>query len=522
MRLVGPNCFGVAVPGIGLNATFAARHPAPGPVGLVMQSGGLGIALIDRLSRLGLGISSFASVGNKYDVSGNDLLMWWEQDNATRLAVLYLESFGNPRKFARTAQRVGRRTPVLAVEAGRSAAGQQAATSHTAAAATPLVTREALFDQAGIIPVESLGELLDAAALLASQPVPSGRNIAVISNVGGAAVLAADACAQYDLSVHQLSAEARRRLAHGLLPPGASVQGPVNTTAAVSETSFRRCLELVAADQGVDAVLALVLPTAATGDLVTAVRAADVRVPVAAVLLNQAESVRLLPKATEGGLTGTAAQPAFIPAYSDPEQAAHALARAASYGAWRARPTGHLPVFSDVAENQARDLVRTFLARSPQGGWLPPAEAARLLGCYHVPLTAPGPVSAGGTEVRIGVTQEPVFGPLVTLGLDGAAASPRADHTARLSPLTDADADELIRSGFSGPLLRGSRGAPPADLAALRDLLLRVSRLADDLPEVAELDLSPVTARPDGVVAAGARILLVRAEPHDPFLRRLR
>jgi acyl-CoA synthetase (NDP forming) len=179
-------------------------------------------------------------------------------------------------------------------------------------------------------------------------------------------------------------------------------------------------------------------------------------------------------------------------------------------------------VFSDVAENQARDLVRTFLARSPQGGWLPPAEAARLLGCYHVPLTAPGPVSAGGTEVRIGVTQEPVFGPLVTLGLDGAAASPRADHTARLSPLTDADADELIRSGFSGPLLRGSRGAPPADLAALRDLLLRVSRLADDLPEVAELDLSPVTARPDGVVAAGARILLVRAEPHDPFLRRLR
>ena len=294
------------------------------------------------------------------------------------------------------------------------------------------------------------------------------------------------------------------------------------TTTAIAPGTFRRCLELAGADQGVDAVLALVLPTAATGDLVTAVRAADVRVPVAAVLLNQAESVRLLPKATEGGLTGTAAQPAFIPVYSDPEPAAHALARAASYGAWRARPAGHLPVFSDIAEDQARDLVRAFLARSPQGGWLPPAETARLLGCYHVPVTAPGPERAGGTEVRIGVTQEPVFGPLVTLGPAGAAASALAGHSARLTPLTDTDADELIRSSFPGPLLPGSHGAPPADLASLRDLLLRVSRLADDLPEVAELDLSPVAARPDGVFATGARILLARAEPHDPFLRKLR
>ena len=522
MRLIGPNCCGIAVPGIGLNATFSARQPAPGPVGLVMQSGGLGFAVIDRLSRLGLGISSFASVGNKYDVSSNDLLMWWEQDKATRLAVLYLESFGNPRKFARTARRVGRRMPVLAVEAGRSAAGQEAATAHTAAVGTPLVAREALFDQAGIIPVDSLGELLDTAALLASQPAPAGRNIAVISNVGGAAVLAADACVEHGLSVHQFSSETRRRLAHGLLAPGAAVKGPVDTTAAISETSFRTCLELIAADQGVDAVLVLVLPTAATGDLVTAVRAADVRVPVAAVLLNQAESIRLLPRATEGGLTGAAAQPAFIPAYSDPEAAAHALARAASYGAWRARPAGHLPEFSPDAGNQGRDLVRAFLARSPQGGWLPPAEAARLLRCYQIPVTAPGPRRADGTEVRIGVVQEPVFGPLVTLEPGGATAAVLADQAARLAPLTDTDADELIESSSAGPLLRGNHGAPPADLAALRDLLLRVSRFADDLPEVAELDLSPVMARPDGVSATAARIRLARAEPHDPFLRRLR
>jgi len=172
-----------------LDATFAARHPAPGRVGLVMQSGGLGFALVDRLSRLGLGISSFASVGNKYDVSSNDLLTWWEQDGTTELAVLYIESFGNPRKFARTARRLGARMPVLAVQAGRSAIGQQAAASHTAAAVTPLVTREALFEQAGVIATDSLGELLDAAALLASQPVPAGRSIAMISNIGGAGVL---------------------------------------------------------------------------------------------------------------------------------------------------------------------------------------------------------------------------------------------------------------------------------------------------------------------------------------------
>ena len=184
MRLVGPDCFGVAVPGIGLDATFAASHLRPGPVGLVSQSGGLGFAMVDQLSRLGLGISSFASVGNKLDVSSNDLLLWWEQDEVTKLAVLYIESFGNPRKFARTARRVGATMPVLTVHAGRSAAGQRAAASHTAAVATPLVSREALFEQAGIIATPGLGELFDVTALLATQPVPAGRTVAIVSNVG--------------------------------------------------------------------------------------------------------------------------------------------------------------------------------------------------------------------------------------------------------------------------------------------------------------------------------------------------
>jgi acyl-CoA synthetase (NDP forming)/GNAT superfamily N-acetyltransferase len=528
MRLVGPNCFGIAVPGIGLDATFAVRHPAPGVVGLVTQSGGLGLALVDRLSRLGLGISSFASVGSKYDISGDDLLMWWEQDNTTRLALLYIESFGNPRKFVRTARRVGRAMPVLAVQAPRSAAGPQAAACHAAAAAIPLVTREALLEQAGIVATDSLGELMDAAALLASQPPPAGRRLAVISNVGDAGFLAADACTDAGLIVHKLCARTRRRL-RALVPAGGAVAGPVNTTVAVAETSFRRCLELVAADPGVDAVLALVLPTAATGDLITALRTAEVSVPLAAVVLDQAEAVRLLPRSAVGGPGESAGRTGSVPAYADPEAAARALARAAAYGAWRARPRGQLPEFSDVQTDDARELVRDFLAGSPRGGWLPSGQVTRLLGCYGIPLAGRTPaagadgaaVCQSGTEVMIGVTQEPVFGPLVIFGRGGVGPGELADRAARLTPLTDTDAEELVRSVRSAPVLPGYDGAPPADLTALREILLRVSRLADDLPEVAELGLSPVTARADGVSAHGAKIRLTPVQAHDPFLRQL-
>jgi acyl-CoA synthetase (NDP forming)/GNAT superfamily N-acetyltransferase len=588
MRLVGPNCFGVAVPDIGLDATFAARHPAPGQVGLVMQSGGLGFALVDRLSRLGLGISSFASVGNKYDVSGNDLLTWWEQDASTRLAVLYIESFGNPRKFARTARRVSAVMPVLAVQAGRSAAGQRAAASHTAAAATPLITRQALFEQAGVIATESLGELLDAVALLGSQPIPAGRSVAIISNVGGAGVLAADACTAWGMNVHKTSAETRRRL-HAVVPSGGATDGPVDTSAAVPETVFRQCLELVAADEGVDAVLALILPTAATGNLITAIRAADVRIPLAAVALDQAEAVTLVSRTTDPGQHVASGEPRFIPCYANPEAAACALARAATYGAWRSRPSGHIPVLAGVREHEAGALVQAFLRSLPKGGWLPPDKVAELLGCYDIPLASrtfvssaddavcvaaglggpvalkadvPGivhkteagavqldlhteadvrraydrltatfgpdvpvhvqPMITGGTEVMVGVAQEPVFGPLVVFGLGGVATDVLADRTAWLAPLTDADAGRLIRSIRSAPLLLGYRGAEPADLQALQEVLLRVSRLADDLPEIAELDLNPVVARPDGVTAVDARIRLTPASPRDPFLRKLR
>ena len=484
MRLVGPDCFGVAVPSIGLDATFAARPARPGVTGLVMQSGGLGLAIVDHLSRLGIGISSFASVGAKLDVSSNDMLMWWEHDGLTKLAVLYIESFGNPRKFARTARRVSGTMPVLTVLADR-----------WAPASTSLVGREALFEQAGVIATHGFGDLIEAAALLATQPVPAGRTVAIVSNVGGAGVLAADACTDLGLSVHHPAGLTRRRLR--ALAPAGTVTGPVDTTAPVSGEDFRQCLELLAADEEVHAVIAIVLPTGATGDLVAAIQAAAGHevmsgVPLAAVVLNQPDSVRLLQRSE-----GPEGQ---VPAYGSPEAAVAALARAAAYGAWRAEPHGHVPVFADIRTADARTLVRDFLRQAP--GWLAPEQTAELLRCYGIPLADLAPP---GTEVTVRVTADHVFGALVTLG--DAAPS-------RLVPLTDLDADKMIRSA---PQLH-----PEADLGALRDLLLRVSRLSEDLPEVTYLDLNPVIAGPDRVAVVNARVKVTPYEPQDPFLRKLR
>ena len=478
MRLVGPDCFGVAVPGIGLDATFAASPARPGVAGLVMQSGGLGLAVVDHLSRLGIGISSFASVGEKLDVSGNDMLMWWEHDGLTKLAVLYIESFGNPRKFARTARRVSGTMPVLTVLANRYA---------------PALGRAALFEQAGVITTHGFGDLIEAAALLATQPVPAGRTVAIVSNVGSAGVLAADACTDLGLSVHHPAGLTKRRLR--TLVPAGTVTGPVDTTAPVSGEDFRQCLELLAADEEVHAIVAIIEPTGATGDLVAAIQAAASQeimsgVPLAAVVLNQPEAVRLLP--CSEGAEGPEGQ---IPAYGSPEAAVAALARAAGYGAWRAEPHGHVPVFPDIKTARARTLVREVLRQGP--GWLAPEHVAELLRCYGIPLADLAPP---GTEVTIRVTDDHMFGALVTLG-----------DVSRLAPLTDLDADKMIRI---------ARLHPPE--GALRDLLLRVSRLSDDLPEVTDLDLNPVIAGPEGVVVVNAGIKVTPYEPKDPFLRKLR
>jgi len=614
MRLVGPNCFGVIVPWIGLDATFAASHPASGVAGLVVQSGGVAIALLEQMSRLGIGVSSFVSAGDKYDVSPTDMLTWWAQDEVTQLAVLYMESFGNPRKFGGTARRVAQRMPVLTIVGGRSPAGHRAA-SHTAAAATPLISQEATFGQAGVIATRSLGELVDTAALLACQPLPAGNRVAIVSNVGGAGALAADACADHGLQVVKLGAATRRALRE-LLPAAAVVTGPVDTSPVVTTETFRACVEEVAADDRVDAVLAVAVPTAFS-DLSAAVAEAAVSKPLAVALLDRAESVRRLkrlpvaqppsgPPADTGPAGGPPADPATagqaaaiidvaaaavtgVPCYADPESAARALGHAARYQAWRVRQGGTVPELSGLRTADARALVTGFLAGSPAGGWLPEASAAELVSCYGVPRVATiaaateeetaaaaaqlgGPVVlkaeaeglghrtgaggvrldlrtpeevaegyralaadsgpslrrvlvqpmlTGGVEVMIGVVQEPMFGPLVVFGSGEVTTEVHRDHVTRLTPLTDTDADAMIRAVRAATLLFGHGDTPPVDTAALADALLRVSRLADDLPEVSELALNPILARADGIWCVDVRVRISPAEPKDPFLRQL-
>ncbi|MGA4837573.1 GNAT family N-acetyltransferase [Streptomyces sp. G45] len=590
MRLVGPNCLGLAngAPDVRLDATFAAAHPRPGSAGVAVQSGGVGIALLSGLARLGIGVSSFVSLGDKYDVSGNDLLQWWEGDGTTDLALLHLESFGNPRAFSRTARRVTRALPILTVDAGRTEAGRAAAASHTAAAASRTMTRRALFAQAGITATDSVLELLDAAALLHSQPLPAGPRVAVVTNAGGAGVLAADACVEAGLSLPPLDASLIDDVL-GVLPDGASATNPVDATAAVSEEQLRACVDRVTASACVDAVLVVLVPTAvaaATGDVLvrSLTHTSDRRhaTPVAAVLIDQDKPVRLLP-ATTGSL----------PAYAEPQAAARALAHAAARARWLARPPGTIPALTGVDTGRAREVVDTYLKRNPDGGWLHPRDVAELLDCYGIPqlpwawaeteddavLAAerlkgpdglvvlkahwPGllhkaeqhalhldlrgdaqvrgayrdletrfghlmtgvvvqPLAPRGTELFAGVVQDEVFGPLVLFGLGGTATEVLADHAARLAPLTDHDVHDLITAPRCAPLLFGRGGGGPVDLEGLEQLLLRLSRLASDLPQLAEADLNPVLARPDRITALDVRIRLLPRQSRDPYLRQMR
>ena len=386
MRLVGPNCFGVIVPWIGLDATFAADHPVRGVAGLMVQSGGVGIALLEQMSRLGIGVSSFASAGDKYDVSPTDLLTWWAQDEVTQIAVLYVESFGNPRKFAGTARRVAQRMPVLTVVGARSPAGHRAA-SHTAAAATPLASQEAMFDLAGVIATRSLGELVDTAALLACQPLPAGNRVAIIANAGGAAALAADACADHGLQVVQLGAATQRALRR-LLPPAAVVTGPVDTSAVVTTDAFRACVEEVAADDGVDAVLAVAVPTAFS-DLSAAVAEAVVSKPLAVALLDRAESVRRLkrlpvaqPPSGPHADTGPAGGP--------PAAGPAAAGQRRQSSTWRRRRSPECPVTPTPIMRPARWATRSG-TRPGAGGSA--ARSPSWTGCARLTRAPWSPVS---------------------------------------------------------------------------------------------------------------------------------
>ncbi|MEV8098528.1 GNAT family N-acetyltransferase [Kitasatospora sp. NPDC085879] len=445
MRLVGPNSLGIAQtdPQIRLDAEFGGAFPLPGTAGVAVQSGGVGIALLERLAWLGIGVSTFVSLGDKYDVSGNDLLQWWESDGRTDLALLHLESFGSPRAFARTARRVTRTLPVLTVDAGRSDAGRRGAASHTAAAATPTVTRETLFRQAGITAAHSVAELVEAAALLHTQPLPDGRGrVAVVSNAGGIGILAADACAEAGLQLPPLPADTVAEL-RDLLPAGAGTANPVDTTAAVGPAELRACLDALARADTVDALLVCLVPTALVQDdadqpLHALLHGPGRRhLPVAAVLLDQEVPVQYR----------TCADGGRLPSYADPAAAARALAHARDRARWLAEPPS-APAAPPAADtDRARRLIDAFLTTHPDGGWLDPETAADLLDCYRLPLTASIRARSEHEAVLAGRTLRP-------LGHEGRVAAKAywpgqvhksAEGAVRLGIGSDTDARECYR-----------------------------------------------------------------------------
>ena len=576
MRLVGPNCLGVinTDPAVALDASFAPTLPPRGRVAFMSQSGALGIAVIDTARELGIGLSSFVSVGDKADLSGNDFLAWWERDPGTDVVLLYLESFGNPRKFSRVARRVARRKPIVAVKGGRSAAGLAAAGSHTGALlAGSDTTVQALFRQAGVIATDTLGELFDVAALLATQPAPRGRRVGIATNGGGLGILCADACAGAGLDVVALPTAVREQLlvAAG---PGAAVRNPIDLLAAATAQAFEETIAALGGSGVVDAVIALYVPPMVSepAEIAAAIGRGAERagVPVACVL-TMADAPREL-------LAGR------LPVYRFPEEAVRAVARAAERGAWLARPEEPLPIDLGADTVRAAEAVEAVLARG--GGWMEAEEVAALLDAYGIARPAQriagsaraagtaarelgGPIAlkavadglvhrsdagavavgldsptavlreagamarrllgaglrprgfvvqemvAGGVELLAGVVADPLFGPVVACAAGGTTAELLADSAVRLTPLGSCQAAEMLRELRSFPLLDGFRGAPRCDLDAIADVLVRLGALADAHPQIAELECNPLIAGPGGVVAVDARAR-VEAAPTPP------
>ncbi|WP_067458605.1 bifunctional acetate--CoA ligase family protein/GNAT family N-acetyltransferase [Actinomadura macra] len=485
MRVVGPNCLGIANTDaeIRLNATLAPTMPGRGPVGFFSQSGALGIAILQRTAERGLGLSTFVSAGNRADVSGNDLMQYWEEDPATKAVLLYLESLGNPRKFARLARRLGRRKPIVAVKSGRSTQGVPI--GHAARALTlPDHAVSALFAQAGVIRVEDLSELFDVAQLLAYQPLPAGDRIAIIDNSNSLGLLAQDAAAALGLEV-------RPRLDLG---PRAG--------ADEYEAALAGALE----DDTVDAVVALFTPPTIGGY--------DLRVPEKILRLAEGSSKPIV--ATYLGFKGmpadlrvpgpdgTAAE-GSIPSYPAPEDAVRALAYVIRYAQWRQRPPGRRPELTGTDRQRARGLVEGWLD-SGAPVHATPEQASELLACYGIELAEGG----GGVPTRIVTMEDPSFGAVVSFGLADETAALLDDRAYRLGPLADVEAAELVRAIRTAPLLLGHRGAEPVNVAALEELLLRVSRLGYDLPEVARLELNPVMADASGAAVTQVSLRLER------------
>ena len=559
MRVVGPTSLGMinTDDAVRLNASLSPAVPARGSIGIFCQSGALGVALLEAGAGRGLGVSSFISAGNRADVSGNDLMQFWEEDPRTDVLLLYLESIGNPRKFSRIARRIARTKPVVVVRAGRSSQLAPLGRAVRASLAPPEAV-EAMFRQAGVIRVENIQQLFDVAQLLATQPLPTGDRVAIVGNSTALALIALDAVEAW-----------------GLVPAG----DPVTLPAEAGAAQFRTALEEVFGDPGVDSVVVAFVPPLFSPDGDVAAMVAEVAGQRTKTVVSTFPGMRGVPQELRrgtgcavggvvGGVVGTEVTGVVedvaaraVPSYAALPDAVRALAAASRYAGWRRRPPGAVPELSDRDPRVARRLVREHLAAQPQGVDLPGADLATLLGHYGVHLwrTIPVPdveaavaaaaelgwpvalksiapslrhrtdlggvrlglateaelrgawagiadtlgaevarhlivqrMSPPGVAVVLTSTEDPLFGPVISFGVGGVATELLGDRSYRIVPLTDVDVAELIRSIRAAPLLFGHRGADPVDMGALEDLVARVSLLADDLPEVASLELNPV------------------------------
>ncbi|HAM41357.1 MAG TPA: GNAT family N-acetyltransferase [Candidatus Omnitrophica bacterium] len=569
MRLIGPNCLGVinTDPSVRMNASFSPWYPPHGRVAMMSQSGALGIAILALANQMQLGLSQFVSVGNKADVSGNDLLQYWEQDPATDVILLYLESFGNPRRFSRIARRVSRVKPIVAVKSGRTHAGQRAAGSHTAALASSDVAVEALFHQTGVIRADTLEELFELAAALSSQPLPNGRRVVIVTNAGGPGILCADACEAGGVEVVELSDDTTRRLAE-VLPKAASLSNPVDMIASATPEQFRQTIASVLSAPEVDALVVIYIPVgvALTNAILEGMRTGiregrqgvGAGKPILACLMGD-----------DGRLERLTVDDERIPTYVFPESPARVLSRVARYAAWRAKPQGMVLEFDDADPSAARAICR-HTAEAHGTAWLSAEEASHVLEAMRLPtiggfardaegavavarragfpvavklasrqiihkserggvvlnvpderavreaveamharLASAGereamdgvviqPMIRGGVEVMVGMVDDPSFGPLMAFGLGGLHVEILRDTSFRITPLTDGDAEEMVREIRGARLLEGYRGHPAADVEAVKEILLRMSWLVESVPEIVEVDLNPLVVLPPG------------------------
>ena len=504
MRLVGPNCMGVLRldPDVRLIATFSPTVPALGRVSMASQSGPLGLAVLDHARRLGLGFSDFVSLGDSADVSSNDLLQWWEADAATGLVLLQLEHFGNPRKFARIARRVAARKPVIAVASGPSHDREAARPARPARPADSDAAMSALFGQAGIIRARTMQEMFDTALLLANQPVPAGRRVAVLTNAGGPGNLTAGACRTAGLKLAEPSAATFDKI-RAEVGDWLAASNPVDLTPLATAAHYRAALAGLLADDAVDAVIVLFIPpliqdaTAVAEAIVGAVTDSPAKTVVSSF-----QSHDGLPEVLQrSGLS--------IPSYLFPESAAVALGHAAAYGAWRNQAAGVVREPSGVDAARARKLVEQHGFGRPDA-----ATTAELLGCFGLRHVASGASPAPqGQDVTIGVTTDATFGPVVAFGLAGDYAELLGDLAFRITPISDRDAEEMIRSVRAYDLLAGRRDRPPVDLEAIADVVLRVSAMVENLPELAELDIRRIRVGPPGTGAVLLDAALLLADP---------